>query len=228
MKVLHTLLLLTSLSGISSAALTMSQTQNFSFTPAASQALVFNKFDTQGGTRTLLSVTITTSLTKVGGALYVDNDSPTAASGSISQSVTINLTSGNVSLIDENLIGLTGAASVTANSYYFASLTADDGDGVDYQAGGSDWGGTTFGNVTESETSGVGSIGLYSGAGTYTITATGSQTTDTSAVSGVSGSFTPAGATGFVTITYTYVPEPTSTMLGGLGMIVLLTRYRRR
>ena len=228
MKVLSTLLLLTSLGGVASAA-TIVQTQNFSFVPNGSQNLVFNEFDTMGGTRTLQSVTITTSLTKTGGSLFVDNDSEVAASGSISQSITITLSSETAALVNNSFVTI-GSASVTANSYYFADLSADDGDGEFYQPGGSDWGGTSFGSVTESETNSVGSIaiGSYAGAGTFTFNVAGVQGSDTSAVSGVSGSFSPASASGFVTVTYTYVPEPASTMLGGLGVIVLLTRHRRR
>ncbi len=226
MKIIHAFLFATSLGGIASAA-TIVQTGNYSFTPTGNQTLTFNKFDTMGGTRTLLNVTITTSVTKSGGSLYVDNDSASPASGSISQSVTINLSATGASLLNEASDGLVGS-NVTANSFYSVSLSADDGDGAGYQAGGTDWGGTEFSDVTTSQSETAGSTASFVGSGTtFTIKASGTQATDTAAVSGVAGAFSPAVASGFVTVTYTYsVPEPAAALLGGLGLLTLLRRRR--
>jgi len=56
--------------GISSAA-SISQTKDFSFIPTGTAALVFDKFDNQGGYLTLESITVTTNITKtLGSSLY--------------------------------------------------------------------------------------------------------------------------------------------------------------
>lgn len=220
---LATLLLCCSTAGAS----TIIQTKNFSFTPTNNQTLTFDKFDDMGGTRILNSVTITTSLTKSGGSLYVDNDSGVAASGSISQSVTINLSATGVSLINAAFDSIIGS-NVTSTSFYEANLAADDGDGPGYQPGGLDWGGTEFGSVTAAQTESAGSIDGYKGTGsTYTIKVSGTQSTDTATMSGVAGAFSPATASGFVTVTYNYIPEPATSMLLCVALGGILC-YRRK
>ena len=62
-------------------AATIVHTKYFNFTPDASQVLTFDKFNTNDGT--LTAITITTHLTKSNGSLYVDNDAATGASGAI-------------------------------------------------------------------------------------------------------------------------------------------------
>lgn len=225
MKTLLTLTLGTALAGFSSAA-TITQTNLYSFIPTNTTALTFNQFDTSLGA--LTSITITTTVKKSGGSLFVDNDAATPASGSISQSVTINLTSGSVALLDSvpNPIG----NNITATTSFSVSLDPDDGDGGGYQTGGPDFGGTDFGTFTVTETKNVGTgfFTGYQGVGTYVIDAGGTQGTDTTAVGGAAFQGTPATASGDVTITYTYdaVPEPTSALLGGLGVLALLRRRR--
>lgn len=231
MKTTDTLLAFLLLCGSAKAA-TIVQTQTFSFVPAATQDLTFNRFDTLGGTRILNSVTITTSLTKTGGALYVDNDSGIGASGSISQTVTLNLGSEDVSMVSS--LGQPIGTNVRALTSYFVTLGGDDGDGAGYQAGGVDWGGTTFAESTVNQTREVSSSfqGSYTGTGTFVITADGDQSINTSSVGGANGSFEPASASGFVTITYDYtsltpVPEPGPWMMVGVGLSGALL-FRRR
>lgn len=231
MKTAHTLLSFTLLGAAANAA-TIVQTKNYSFTPTGSQALSFLRFDTMGGNRVLNTVTITTSLTKSGGSLYVDNDSMTAASGSITQSVTISLSSNDVDLLK---VPSGSISSITATSSYFVTVGADDGDGNGYQAGTVDWGGTEFADKTVSLTETIRNSveESFIGTDTFSITASGIQSTDTSAVSGASGAFSPTSASGYVTVTYDYtdltpVPEPGSWLIvcGGLGAGVFVRRRR--
>lgn len=212
----------------STHAASVIETEAFDFTPAGSPALNFNKFDTTLGT--LTNVTISWSLTKVGGSLFVDNDSAEAGSGVITQTVTISLASTGVTL--SNGVSLVGQG-VSATSSYTATVGADDGDGSGVQPGGIDYDGTTFTNegpVTGNDNITSGFWSQYSGTGeNFNINVSGTQGIDVSAISGVAGSFTPADATGSVTVTYTYdaVPEPSAALLGGLGILGLLIRRRR-
>lgn len=224
MKALHILTLAASLSGFCSAA-TIIQTQNFSFVPAGTVPLTFNQFDTSLGT--LTSITITTNVTKIGGSLFVDNESATPASGNISQSVTINLTS-VVGLVDASFAPI--GTGVTATSTYAASVLADDGDGPGVQTTGPDYDGTAFGPTSTSQTKNVNTLAFsgYEGVGTYLINAGGLQGFNTSAIGGAAVAIDPATVSGDVTITYTYtVPEPSAALLGGLGSLALLRRRRR-
>lgn len=224
MKALHTLTLAASLVGVCSAS-TIVQSQVFSFVPDGTAALTFNQFDTSFGT--LTSITITTNVTKTGGSLFVDNESATPASGNISQSVTINLTSA-VSLVDTAFTPI--GTGVAATSSYTASVGADDGDGPGVQSTGPDYDGTSFGPTSNSQTKNVfaGAFGGYQGVGTYVIDAGGVQGFNTSAIGGAAVAIDPATVSGDVTITYTYdaVPEPTSALLGGIGCLALLRRRR--
>ena len=227
MKTAYTLLSFTLLGAAANAA-TIVQTQNYSFTPTGNQTLTFNEFDTLGGTRTLLSVTVTTSLTKSGGSLFVDNDSAVSAEGSISQTVTINISATGASLYNSTLDGAIGQG-VTSTTSYFTALAADDGDGAGYHESGPDWGGTAFADNTITQTESVDNINTYIGSGTtFTVKVSGIQYTDTSSISGVAGAFTAATASGYVTVTYNYVPEPGSWLIvcGGLGAGVFVRRRR--
>ncbi len=212
--------------GMASAA-TITQIETYSFIPTGSAVLVFDKFDPSLGT--LDSVTITTNVTKTGGSLYVDNESSEPASGDISQSVTITLSSSDVDLLaaPSGSIGV----NITATSTYTAVTGPDDGDGSGVQNTGEDYDGTAFGPVSVSETKTVRAIvqSGYEGVGTYSITANGSQGFDTSAIGGAAVAIDPASVSGNVTVTYTYtpIPEPASALLGGLGILTLLRRRRR-
>lgn len=224
MKAFQFLALAASLAGVCTGA-TISQTQNFSFVPDGTAPLTFNQFDTSLGT--LISITITTNVTKTGGSLYVDNESATPASGNISQSVTINLTSSSVGLVDAGFSPI--GTGVSATSTYFANVGADDGDGPGVQTTGPDYDGTSFGPVSNSQTKDVntGAFGGYQGLGTFVIDAGGVQGFNTSAIGGAAVAIDPATALGDVTILYTYtVPEPSSALLGAIGCVALLRRRR--
>jgi hypothetical protein len=224
MKALHSVTLAIFLSGVGTGA-TIVQMQNFSFVPDGTAPLTFNQFDTSLGT--LTTITIVTNVVKTGGSLFVDNESAFPASGNISQSVTINLTS-SVALIDSGF-GPIGTG-VSAVSTYAASVGADDGDGAGVQSTGLDYDGTSFGPASNSQTKNVNTLafGGYQGIGTYVVNAGGVQGFNTSAIGGAAVAIDPATVSGDVTITYTYtpVPEPSAALLGGIGFLALLRRRR--
>jgi hypothetical protein len=205
---------------------TIVQTKTFSFVPDGSANLVFDQFDSSLGT--LTSIVITTNITKSGGSLFVDNDSETPASGNISQSVTISLSSGDVVLTDTSLQPI--GNNLTATSFYFATVGADDGDGPGVQTDGLDYDGTVFANVSNSTSGTVNSAGEagYIGTGTFQINAGGTQGFNTSAIGGAAVVIDPASVSGDVTITYNYeaIPEPASAIFGALGLLTLLRRRR--
>jgi hypothetical protein len=223
MKLLHPILLVASLSGLSHAA-SVVQTLNYGFVPTNSAALTFNKFNPALGT--LTSITITTNVIKSGGSLFVDNESATAASGNITQSVTITLTSPNVGLVNATFQPI--GNGISATSTYAATVGADDGDGGGVQNTGPDYDGTNFTSVSNSDTGSVGvfAFGGYTGTGTFVINVSGAQSFDTGAIGGAAVAIDPAAVSGDVTLTYTYIPEPSAALLAGLGMLAVLRRRR--
>ncbi|MDP3851861.1 MAG: choice-of-anchor E domain-containing protein [Luteolibacter sp.] len=225
MKALHPILLAMSLAGVGHAA-SIVQTKTFTFVPEDTAPLTFNQFDSSLGT--LTSIVITTSLTKSGGSLFVDNESATPASGNINQSVTITLSSSAVSLIDTSLQPI--GNGIAATSVYFANVGADDGDGPGVQSVGADYDGTSFSEVSAGQTRNVNEIAWsgYTGLGTYLIDANGVQGFNTSAIGGAAVAIDPATASGEVSITYNFnaVPEPSAALMGAVGLLALLRRHR--
>ncbi len=227
MKFLPTLALAATLTGVGSAA-TIVQTKTYSYVPTNFAVLTFNQFDASLGT--LTAITIQTNVAKSGGSLFVDNESVVGASGNITQSVTISLASPDVFLFDAGFATI--GTNLSASSTYAATVGADDGDGVGVQSTGADYDGTSFGTTattTQTRNVNTGFFGAYTGTGTFEIDVNGNQGFNTSAIGGAAVAIDPATAFGSVVITYTYtaIPEPSSILLGGVGMLALLRRRRR-
>lgn len=218
------ILLLTITSTGMASAFTSVQTKTFAYVPASSADLVFDRFDPSLGT--LTSIMVTTTVHKTNGSLYIDNDTASSVTGNITQDVTITLGSTDVDLLALGGGGI--GVNVAAISSYAAVTAIDDGDGAGFQTGGTDCDGTSFGPTTAAITQYVKSLvwSSYMGAGTYIITASASQGYSDAAFGDAALSLTPATASGDVTITYSYVPEPAAAWLGGLGFLTLLRRRR--
>jgi hypothetical protein len=230
MKFIHSLLFITSLGGVASAA-TIVQTASYSFVPNGSQTLTFNKFNTALGT--LTSVTVSVVLNKTGGSFQIDNDSATAGTIDLTHSVTGSLSS-TVSLLNTSLVAIGTSGSLTASSSLTGqSIAATTGDSVStFNSTG--LGDNVVFNPENSSDSDTGTIfsfvqAQYEGTGTYTTTVNALQTVGVTGVSGLQQAFTVSSVSGDVVVTYNYtavVPEPASALLGGLGFLAILRRRR--
>ena len=223
------------LSGSAMAA-TITQTQNFSGTTTYSSSLTFNQFDDAGGWRILSSIELRANTTAVGGALRLDNDQTSAASGSVnfgsqtllsSNDVVMRNTSGEI--FQSTSLRATGSASI--------NLGADDGDTEvggtsNYSQVGVDFGSYTGGTTNSSASGFVKSSYFvdYIGSGTFAVSVDASQVADYSSFSGVQAQIDPLTSSGSMTIIYTYtaVPEPAAMALLGLTSIPVLRRRRSK
>lgn len=213
---------------------TIVQTQEYGFVPDSSQTLTFAKFDTQGGNRILNSVTVTVVLNKTGGRFEVDNDSATAGTISLTHSVVGSLTATGVALLREDFSAIGQTGTLTAvNQLTNQSVAATTGDATNTfnATGGADYVLFQPGNSTATSSGTIGSLFLagYQGTGTFTTTVNGNQSVGVTGLGGLQQAFTVSNVSGTVTVTYDYtsvVPESSSALLGGLGMLLLLRRRR--
>jgi hypothetical protein len=232
MKFVPTLLLLASLSGVASAA-TIVQTQNYSYVPNNSQTLTFNKFDTNLGT--LLSVTVSVVLNKTGGQFEIDNDSATAGTVDLTHSVVGQLSSPDVSLRKTGagvvFVGQSGSVTAT-NSLIGNSVSATTGDNITQFNATNDTDYVKFvpGDSTKSDSGQIRAADQADyeslGASTFDVNFGATQTVNATGLGGLQQAFTVSNVSGNVTVTYNYIPEPASALLGGLGLLTLLRRRR--
>jgi hypothetical protein len=211
------------------------QTKPYSGTPDFNQVLTFNQFDNSLGT--LTSIDVSADLSTSGGALKLDNDAVTAASGSVSFGARL-LLSGSVPLIDSGFNQIFPTGSVDATGSASTGLSADDGDSevggtANFSYIGADYGSYAPGSLSASHSGNVNTavFGSYTGTGTYTITADASQVASYGSLGGVQAQIDPLSAGGNVTVTYNYnpTPEPANLLLlavalAPMGIIV----WRRR
>lgn len=231
---LASLLLAGSVSGASGA--TLVQTQSFSFVPNDSVSLLFNRFDTQGGTRTLDSVFIEISYTRTGGYADFDNESPSTA--------TVNLQSRIDLLIDpeDTVLDLTKSgtssklatgSSLRTTATTSASLGADDDPlNPSFDSAGQDYYHWELPSMSENDSGYMANTLQFEGTDAFELLVDGTQTESISGVSGAKKSTSPSAVEGYMTITYNFtgitpVPEPDVPMLvGSLGTLLLIRRRR--
>ena len=78
MKLFPTLTLAVALTGVCSGASIVQTKVITPYTASGTATVTFDKFDIQGGTRTLTGVTLSFSFDKLGGSYAIDNDSANA------------------------------------------------------------------------------------------------------------------------------------------------------
>lgn len=219
------------------AALTLIETETFSFVPNGSRQMTFDKFDTQGGTRVLQSVEVTVSYTKSGGSLAVDNDSETGGTIRLQHSIngTLSVSSGGVNLLDStfNPIG-TGLNAVSVHESLGIGPTSGDSTSQFNSTGNSDYFLFSPDPLTVTASGTINSAlqsGFVASAGnnTFTLNFNALQTTDASGLGGLQQAFVVSSVEGFVTVKYNYdvVPEPSISVLGVIGALGLVVRRRR-
>lgn len=225
-------LLLTSVAlvatGVAHAA-TITQTGTFGFVPDGSPQLTFNRFDPSQGT--LTAVRVTTSFTKSGGSLSIDNDSDEAASGNVTQVVTVNLGSSGPSLLNASnqLVG----NNVSITSSEALSVGPDDGDAESPEGVstvGPDFATANFATVSTSDTGSIasGGLGSYQGTTPFQFTVGASQLSGSGAFGGAASETIPSRIDGNVTIAYDFtpIPEPSTVFLSLFASLALLRRRR--
>lgn len=196
--------------------------------------ILFSQFDTQGGTRELLSVTVTVTQYAWGGYYSVDNDGATAASVTVQHGATgaITVTPGYEYYLPP---GALGTLSTVVTSGGAVELAANDGDATDiYNAGGADsynLNGPTEGNALMANASGSRTSGLeaYIGTGDLSLDYDADQASFHDGLGAIYYSGGPANVRAIITVVYNYayVPEPSSLALLTVGCAVLGLRRRR-
>jgi hypothetical protein len=168
--------------------------------------------------------------------LHMDNDSDTEAYGDVEFGVKGEITSSEVSLISTLGMPFTLERSFVNSAYI--DLTPDDEDlevgGTAYQSyTGGDYASLTGLSGSSSASADVhsamwnlGSKGFI-GTGTFVIIADVDQYFNLGALSGAQQQFNPGKASGTITVTYNYIPEPTSMLALGLAAVGGIY-YRRR
>lgn len=237
MKVLHAgMAAVLTLATISAQAAPIVQT--FDVTahyPDQSLTHAFQYFDTHGGTRTLVSVSLETHLETWDGAVRVDNDGGSRVACLMSKGAQAVITFSDSNINDYSNIpasyltlkvSSTLGVDLAANGYDSDSTTTFDLGGEDYAS----LAGPNYANrliITEGprDLTAVNFIGL----GTFDATYNTTQTYSVSEVGLIRSETDPSQAAGHVILTYNYitVPEPTSLSILGLGTAGLLLRRRK-
>jgi hypothetical protein len=208
------------------------------FLPGTSTTIpiVFEQFDTRGGTRTLLSVTVSVTQLSWGGYYDVDNDGATTASITARHGTggSLNETTGYFYFLPTSS---QNPLSTVVTSGGLRTLDANDGDATSvYNTGGTDnyridgpaKASALVASATDSFTTGNPLLAAYQGTGDLSIDYNVFQDSTHTGEGALYYSGGPASAQTVITVTYNYVPEPTSMALLAIGCAVLGLRRRPR
>lgn len=198
-------------------AATVTYSQNFGPLSIGSPSFIVSvpQFDPSLGT--LTNVTLTLDGQTAGSTLVFDNEANVGGSVGLQVGTTITATSSFLSALvatpAQSTSGFVGPDDDGTPDYLGAdSLTLAGGSGSD----------------TDFNSSNVPAVlALVSGLGTINVDITNSIFTNVS-TAGIFGptDVTPGTFSGTVSVTYDYVPEPSTALLGGLGLLGLLRRRR--
>lgn len=190
--------------------------------------LVFDRFDTMGGTRVLDSVTLIASATLSGAASAENNSLGIGANVSVIFIGTLSLSQTPTSL-NPRLVG--SDVDIVESAQYYLSPSDNggvaNGSGTDYHHYGS-----LSGSVAVNEVLSASSVDLsgFTGPGSpINIFTSASASWNTSGTTEGTVTFSDLYVVGTAQIIYTYhtVPEPSSGLLAA-GAVGLLTLQRRR
>jgi hypothetical protein len=228
MKLVPTLLLITAMTGVASAASIVQTNTITPYTAGGTRTATFDQFDTLGGTRVLTGITVEFSFDKVGGSYSIDNDSTESGAVVFNHLLRGRLTSSDVS------VGTNGTF-VDALSEFETTVGADDLDEQNvFNTGGPDYilyAPTDIFGIGNSSSITSPNWAAYTGTGNFDINFVASQLFSVDGVGGLQSLTIASTVAPTVIVTYNYttvVPEPTSILMGSLGALVLLGRKRRR
>lgn len=187
------------------------------------------QFDTLGGTRTLTDVTVEVIIDSFGGKREFDNQSGTGGLVTLAIGSTVRV-KGPVPGVGSQIVVIPDA--VTTVSTIISPTTGEfpaDFAGTDYAFVN----GMTISDMETASRSSAGDLVPYIGAGmvTFNWDLSGNSTTgeDVSVTSGGAFRTTSTSYYFHTTVYYTYVPEPSTLSLGGMGLVgVVAWSWRRR